>query len=323
MLSQHISIHVIETMPDPISNLKIIFVPGKNPKPKPDTHWPQLWRCLLRGVEKVNPRVSADLSGHPEVFALASWNHLYYHRYKSIERDLPWIDQLLQRENGATNEERQLSYSFRVRLGRLIYHVADRFPYLVRFAPDPAVKAAVLETRRYFENRKRIGCKIREVLKDLVKQAWLKQERVLLIGHSMGSIIAYDALWELGREEGHQGKIDLFLTVGSPLGMRYVQHRLVDTAVGEAARYPDNIRHWINIASMGDLTALDPYLAGDFEDMVNRGLVDDIRDEHKDVYNYFYDAKGLNVHRSYGYLANERVGKVIANWVESAGSAAV
>lgn len=257
-----------------------------------------------------------QLAEHPRVFELASWNYIYYQRYKSLDRDLPWIEHLLTRTT-ATAEERAQIYSFRTRIGRLIYQLADWFPFLVRFAPDPAVKAAVQETRRYFENSDNVACRIRAVLKDRIRDAWTHNQRILLIGHSMGSIIAYDTLWELGRQEGYRGKIDLFLTIGSPLGMRFVQHRLVDANVEKEMRSPDNVRNWINISSMGDLTALDPYLAGDFEEMINRGLVESIRDEHKDVYNFFIDGKGLNVHRSYGYLANARVGKAIAAWIEA------
>lgn len=298
-------------------NLRIIFVPGKNPKPRPDQHREQLWRCLVRGVERADPELAVELGRHPGMLELASWNYLYYRQYKSLDRDLPWIEHLLLRD-GATDAEREQTHSVRVRLGRLMYWVADWFPMLIRFAPDPAVKATVAETRRYFENTRNIASQIRQVLKDQIKAAWSENRKILLIGHSMGSIISYDSLWELGREEGYQGKIDLFLTIGCPLGMRFVQHRLVDAKIEDETRYPNNIRRWINISSMGDLTALDPYLAGDYEDMVNRGLVENIRDEHRDVYNYFVDGKGLNVHRSYGYLVNEKVGAAIAAWLRSA-----
>lgn len=300
-----------------LDNLKIIFVPGKNPKPEPDLHKAQLWRCLVHGIEQVDHNLAYELSAHPEIFELASWNYLYYNQYKSLDRDLPWIEHLLTR-GPATRQEQEKIHSVRVRLGRLIYHLADWFPFLIRFAPDPAVKAAVQETLRYFHNSDNIACEIRKVLKDLVKEAWSNHQKILLIGHSMGSIISYDTLWELSREEGYQGKIDLFLTIGSPLGMRYVQHRLIDANAPDKIRYPSNIRQWINISSMGDLTALDPYLAGDYEDMVNGNLVESIRDEHRDVYNYFVDARGLNAHRSYGYLVNAKVGKTIADWLQAA-----
>jgi hypothetical protein len=299
-----------------IENLRIIFVPGKNPKPRPEEHQAQLWRCLVHGVDRADPELTGVLEQHPEVFQLASWNYLYYHHYKSLDRDLPWIEHLLTR-SGASKDEREQLHSWRMRLGRLMYWSADLMPFLINFAPDPAIKATIAETRRYFENTKNIASRIREVLKDQIKAAWLENRKILLIGHSMGSIISYDSLWELGREEGYQGKIDMFLTIGCPLGMRFVQHRLVDARVNEEIRYPNNIRQWLNIASMGDLTALDPYLAGDYEDMVNRGLTESIRDEHRDVYNYFVSTKGLNVHRSYGYLVNEKVGAAIAAWIKS------
>lgn len=299
-----------------MDNLRIIFVPGKNPKPNPEEHKFQLWRCLLRGVEKSDPEIARELGQHPDLFQLASWNYLYYHHYKSMDADLPWIEHLLTRD-GASKEEQEQIRSWRMRLGRVMYWIADYFPFLINLAPDPAVKATIAETRRYFENTRDIACRVRNVLKEIIKADWKEKRKILLVGHSMGSIISYDSLWELGREEGYQGKIDMFLTLGCPLGMRFVQHRLVDAGVDASIRYPDNIGRWINIASMGDLTALDPYIAGDFEDMVNRGLTESIRDEHRDVYNYFVSTKGLNVHRSYGYLVNEKVGAAIADWIKS------
>jgi len=297
-------------------NLRIIFVPGKNPKPLPEEHQVQIWRCLVHGVGRSDPELAAMLKTNPDMFQLTDWNYLYYDHYKSLDRDLPWIDHLLTRTE-ASKEEREMIGSWRMRLARLMYWLADLFPVLINLAPDPAVKATVAETRRYFENTEGIASRIREKLKDQIKSAWLENRKILLIGHSMGSIISYDALWELGRVEGYLGKIDMFLTLGSPLGMRFVQHRLVDAAVGNGIKYPNNIRQWLNISAMGDLTALDPYLAGDFENMVNRGLTESIRDEHRDIYNYFVSTQGLNVHRSYGYLVNEKVGSAIAAWIKS------
>ena len=300
-----------------VENLRIIFVPGKNPKPTPEEHQAQLWRCLVHGVGRSDPDLAALLEANPDVFQLTDWNYLYYDHYKSLDRDLPWIEHLLTRTE-ASKEEREQIRSWRSRMARVMYWIADLFPVLINLAPDPAVKATVAETRRYFENTKNIASRIREKLKDQIKSAWLENRKILLIGHSMGSVISYDALWELGRKEGYQGKIDMFLTLGSPLGMRFVQHRLVDATVGNGIKYPNNIRQWLNISAMGDLTALDQYLAGDFENMVNRGLTESIRDEHRDIYNYFVGAQGLNVHRSYGYLVNEKVGAAIATWIKSA-----
>ena len=300
-----------------VENIRIIFVPGKNPKPIPEEHRAELWRCLLHGIGRSDQELAATLEANADVFQLTDWNYLYYEQYKSLDRDLPWIEHLLTRTR-ASKEEREQIRSWRMRRARLMYWVADLFPFLINLAPDPAVKATVAETRRYFENTEGIASRIREKLKSQIKSAWLENRKILLIGHSMGSIISYDALWELGRVEGYTGKIDMFLTLGSPLGMRFVQHRLVDATVNNGIKYPNNIRQWLNISAMGDLTALDPYIAGDFENMVNRGLTESIRDEHRDIYNYFVSTQGLNVHRSYGYLVNEKVGAAIAAWIKSA-----
>lgn len=302
-----------------MENLRIIFVPGKNPKPEPAAHKEQVWRCILRGVEQVDTDLAKKLAARPEILEIAAWNYIYYNRYKSLVSDLPLIENVLKRD-GATDDEKKHTHSFRLRMGKIIYTVVDWFPVLINISPDPAVKAVVRETRRYFENQKNIACRVREIIKDQIKDAWSQNQNILLIGHSMGSVICYDSLWELGREEGYRGKIDLFLTLGSPLGMRFAQHRLVDVGKGDDKKYPNNIRHWVNISAMGDLTALDPYLANDFEDMVNNGLVEDIRDQHKDVYNYFINGRGLNVHRSYGYLVNAKVGAVIVDWLNRVGS---
>jgi len=67
-------------------------------------------------------------------------------------------------------------------------------------------------------------------------------------------------------------------------------------------------------SAQGDLTALDPTVRDDFKPMLELGLVDSITDVNGGIFNYFRDDEGLNVHRSYGYLANPRVGEVIANW---------
>jgi len=139
-------------------------------------------------------------------------------------------------------------------------------------------------------------------------------QRVMIIGHSMGSVIAYDALWELTHIEKNPGRVDLFLTLGSPLGMRFTQERLMGAHASGKRRYPHNIRRWMNVTAQGDLTALDPILCDDFKAMQKLGLIESITDFNRGIFNYFRNENGLNVHRSYGYLANPRVGEIICRW---------
>ncbi len=63
------------------------------------------------------------------------------------------------------------------------------------------------------------------------------------------------------------------------------------------------------------MTALDRTFANDFREMLDLGLVERITD-HINLVNYFRGPDGLNVHKCYGYMVNERTGAVIADcWV--------
>ena len=294
------------------TNNRILFIPGKNPKPPVEEHRQQLLRCLRRGVERADPAVAQEIEADSQAFRLIAWNPLYYRSYKPLDEDLPWIDMLL-KQVGPTQADVQEALSFRRRFAWVLYTAADLFHFLIPLLPDPVVKNTIQETARYFRNEDGIGGQVRELLKEPLRAMLAEGNRVLIIGHSLGSVIAYDTLWELTHIEKNPGRVD-FLTLGSPLGMRFTQKRLLGAHERGAQRYPHNIRHWINMTAQGDLTALDPTLRDDYQAMLQLGVVESITDVDGGIFNYFHNDQGLNVHRSYGYLANPRLGEVIAKW---------
>ena len=97
--------------------------------------------------------------------------------------------------------------------------------------------------------------------------------------------------------------------------MNYVQHRLLGNSDQGSRKYPAVIRHWINVASVGDVTALDRHFRDDFGAMLELGVVDSIEDHTEGIYNFFHNEEGLNCHRSYGYLVNPLTGKIVADWL--------
>ncbi len=305
------------TVTDAFGKNKIVFVPGKNPKPAPDAHRALLWRCLRRGVELVDPATAETLAAHPDCFELIAWNAIYYGQVKAAEEDTPWIELLCQR-TGPHADDIRAALSWRKRRARFLYTIADFIPWLIPLLPDPAVRNTIQETERYFQNQDGIGTRLRELVKTTLRTAHANGERVLLIGHSLGAVIAYDALWELAHLDQHPGTVDLFLTLGSPLGMRYVQDRLLGFRQ-RPQRFPCNIRRWVNVAAHGDLTALDPDLHDDFLPMLGQGCVEAIEDRHRGVFNYFRNEHGLNEHRSYGYLVEAHVARTVAGWWCGAG----
>lgn len=300
-------------MTDAICKNKIIFVPGKNPKPSPEDHRALLWRCLRRGLDLVDPGGAQRMAAHPDCFQLVSWNAMYYGQVKDVDEDVPWIEALCHKTGPDAADVRE-ALSWRNKRARVLYTLGDLFPALIPLLPDPAVKSTIRETERYFRNQGSIGTHVRELLKAPLRQAFAAGDRVLVIGHSMGAVIAYDALWELTHLEANPGKVDLLLTLGSPLGMRFVQERLLGFCDPYGQRFPCNIRHWVNIAAHGDLTALDPEVRNDFLPMIEQGCAESIEDRHRGVFNYFRNDQGMNMHRSYGYLVEQHVARAILAW---------
>lgn len=290
---------------------QIIFVPGKNPKPEPALHRAMLWRTLVEGVRRADSAVAETLqAGYPQ-FHLAGWNHLYYREHKDITSDIPWIDALINK-HGPTEQDIQDAHSWNIWLSRLMLTLADHIPLLIRMLPE-AVRSTAHEIDRYFNNTDDVARKVRELLKQTLRPMLEQQDDVLLIGHSLGSVIAYDTLWELSHQEELKGKVE-FLTLGSPMGMHYIQRRLLGMNGSGEKSYPGLICRWINLAAEGDVTALNQNLNESFHAMLELGLVESIEDHCHGIYNFFRSDAGLNSHRSYGYLVNPAVGSIIADW---------
>ena len=290
---------------------QIIYVPGKNPKPEAALHRDLLWRTLVEGVRRADRTVANSLQTSEQQFHLASWNYDYYHVYKDITKDIPWIDAVINK-HGPTEQDMRDAHSWNIWLSRLVLTVADHIPLLLRILPEE-VRSTANEIDRYFNNSDGVARRIRDLLKQTLRPMLEKQEDVLLIAHSLGTVIAYDALWELSQQEGINGKLD-FLTLGSPMGMHYIQRRLLGMNGHGEKSYPGLIRRWINFSAEGDVTALNQHLNESFHPMLELGLVESIEDHCHGIYNFFRNDAGLNCHRSYGYLVSPAVGSVIADW---------
>ncbi|HET8699968.1 MAG TPA: hypothetical protein VFO94_20965, partial [Gammaproteobacteria bacterium] len=252
----------------------------------------------------------------PALFQVASWTYLLYGVHRDIALDVPGIERLLAGEPPSEADRREL-HSWTGRAVRLSHVLGDRVPLLGRWFAEPSLRAQMHDANRYLRNRDGIGTAIRDRVRAPLEDAWRAGAAVLLIGHSLGSVIAYDTLWELSRENRAPGRVDVFVTMGSPLATHFIRRRLRGCNETGAARYPSNIRRWVNFAAKGDTTALLPRLAPTFGEMVDLGLLESL-DDHIDLENYFYADYGLNVHEAYAYLAQPKVGEEVGRWLEAA-----
>lgn len=288
---------------------QIIFVPGKNPKPLPESHRELLWKTLKEGVRRVDESVATQLDFSR--FHLIGWNHLFYKEYRDAGIDLPWIEALIA-QSGPTRLEIREAHSWKKRINRLALSFGDGFPPLVHLLPEEISRTAH-ELDRYFNNTDHIADQIRFMLKERLRPLLQANDDVLLIGHSLGSVIAYDSLWELSQESEAYGQVDL-LTLGSPLGMKFIFNRLYGIAESNPKTYPKNIRYWHNVSAEGDIVALNRRLSKIFHEMLKHECVKSIQDHYRGVYNHFRNDTSLNFHRSYGYLINPAVARLVSQW---------
>ena len=292
----------------------IIYVPGLKPKPRAEEHRDALLLCLLEGMRRIDPAVAADLRARKRCFEIVAWTHNFYGIHRDIGLDLQSIrDVLAQQEE--TAEDKAEATTFQRRMIRALYQAADHLPFLIPHFANEKMELHLRDLRRYVSNNRDIAELTRQLLKAPLIQAAEAGRPILLLAHSMGSVIAFDSLWQLSRKSAEEVPIDLLVTMGSPLGQKYIQRRMLGSTIKNERRYPGNIRRWINIAAVGELTAIYPILRNAYAPMLEQHLVDDIQD--LEIYNYYREGGRLNIHAEYGYLVSEAAASTVCGWWKS------
>jgi pimeloyl-ACP methyl ester carboxylesterase len=109
---------------------------------------------------------------------------------------------------------------------------------------------------------------VRKVLQDRLiedlRKARASAERVVLISHSMGTMIAYDCL----RNRPDCPQLDGLITLGSPLGLDEVQDGLRPTGQRTVDFPAERLTgEWVNVYDRFDpVCAANPHLANDYLD---------------------------------------------------------
>lgn len=158
-------------------------------------------------------------------------------------------------------------------------------------------------------------------VRDSICAALDRNEHVMLVSHSTGTIATYDALWQLSHEPDicesfRDAKIDAWLTLGSPLGDSMVRKQLLGAKRKGRERFPTNILAWHNVSAEDDYVAHDQTVADDFKAMMKQRQVSSIRDYR--IYNLAVRYGRSDPHCSIGYLFHPRVIKILTDWVTKA-----
>ena len=270
----------------------IIGIHGLSNKPAPNVLEKGWHAAMLKGLKK-----NANISLSSLNFSSVYWADVMYPTYD----DKPD----LYREAGEGDLKRYEDGwldSFRATAQDLADNVIDSFK--TRFGID-ALAEAVLKSKlkdlyKYYEKKK-----IRDELRSRLRKEIIanKNKRIMVIAHSMGSIVAYDVLRELGRSDPNFS-IEHFVTIGSPLGLPHVKYKIHQE--NHLVRTPSNVKKWSNLADKRDPVALDTHLSDDFKP-------NDFDVQVRD--NLVLNDWGGTNHKSYGYLRTPEFTDILKRFI--------
>jgi len=190
------------------------------------------------------------------------------------------------------------------------------------YISDSIIKKYFHEVDVYFtkdcDGEKGKYCRARDLIKqrtiDVLKK--YATDDILLITHSMGSIIAYDILTFLLPDI----EIDTFITMGSPLGLPFIIGKIAEdenfklSGNQKLKAPPGIVNHWYNFADADDKIAFDKTLNDDYATN-DRGIqaIDFL------VENNFVSNGERNPHKSFGYLRNPDFAEILVNFIRKSG----
>lgn len=138
---------------------------------------------------------------------------------------------------------------------RMTSHVA--FPAMARVMRRSLHQVAV-----YLSDQE-----VRDQIQNMVA-AKIDDATEVVIGHSLGSVIAFEACHRLA------GQLPLLVTLGSPLGLQTV---IYDRLQPTPPTFPPQLGHWVNVADPDDIVAARQALAELFPSEARGGrLVDSV-----------------------------------------------
>jgi hypothetical protein len=178
----------------------------------------------------------------------------------------------------------------RHRMARPVINSLARVPWFARLSvafAERFVRKAITQVTRYLTNDSS-----RETTLTTVT-ALLDVKTKIVIGHSLGSVIAYEAMHRL------EHPLPLLVTLGSPLGLQtIVYQRLRPQSPG----FPPQVQRWVNVADRNDLVAAEPDLVPMFSSGLSSGALFES--------GYKVD-NGAEPHRADFYLTKAQLGKAI------------
>lgn len=321
---------------------RLVIIHGRDKKPDRETMLRLVKKSLITGLERVNENAAKKVSLEEIPITFVYYGDINNALLLEKIKENPKLMERMKEVNGnwyvqddyydhdlqvlierPTEQLTKKNYHQLIKDQKLLSLVDEAAtvvsPFLSLFDMSYDLIRALLPDLGAYLNSRVVGSEIRERLQSSLAKALNKDEDIMLISHSMGCMVSYDVLWKFSRMSEYRHlwgkKINVWLTIGNPLGEPAVKKGLYDSNEPRDGRYPKNIKKWINISAVDDYIAHDTSVEDDFDQMVNEHLVEKITDESL-IYNFWKDQFGkCNPHNLFGYLNHPHVANQIANWI--------
>lgn len=310
----------------------IIGVHGLANKPQKSTLATWWRKSLIEGLENIGVK-NPDFE-----FRLVYWADLLYsahlHRRSHWEFDMLYNREPYRRAKPGDLKTHKDSWrdELEARARGVIGETVDRLKrnFGVDSIADWLVGQLLKDLAFYYDNKNIENRAVPSVLEPTqpvlrgevsraVKEEHGAGKKILLIGHSMGSITSYDALRGIGRERGNKVEVANFVTIGSPLGLPHVKGKIIEEWTKRRGfkggdpqmRTPTVVTgDWTNFADRKDPVAADFHLADDFKE--NQKAIQ-VRDDlvENDYFTLRNRERKPNHHKSYGYLRTPEMSEYV------------
>lgn len=166
---------------------------------------------------------------------------------------------------------------------------------------------------------------LQDVLRDEIRKH--KGKEIMLIAHSMGTVIAYDVLRDIGRSTAPEDEgltVSNFVTIGSPLGLPHVKGKIIEEREYDGNNDAARVRtpsivtgSWVNFADPKDPVAADVLLRNDYrENRHGVRVVDDlVENDYRVPLRPPTKERKRNHHKSYGYLRTPELSRHVRDFL--------
>jgi len=311
-----------------VGNRSLLLVHGRDFKPSAEAHMDLSMAALRSGIERDCP---ALLGAFDAVHKSTSWYgdlnaEILHARGKQYDEQLDIGD----RQNVLTAlREIKARKRFGIRQydqlpgkSALPEAIADiAAPILGAIGlTGPIIKAVSKDFAQYFDRKSNYAMQVRDRLKERLCALMDKGDRIVLLSHGTGSVVAYDVLWQLShdselKEKYCDKKVEIWMTLGAPLGDTNIRKRLLGAKEKTATKFPLNVINWHNVAAEDDYTCHDNTLADDFKMMLQQRVISAVHDYR--IFNLAVRYGKSNPHSSIGYYIHPRTTKILADWLQS------